>query len=77
MMALILNFDETKETETLARHVRERRRGLGMTPEQLAQLAGLDVSYIGSIESGQANPTLLVLSRLAKILGLSVADLLR
>jgi transcriptional regulator with XRE-family HTH domain len=76
-MALLFNIDGTDEADRLARHVRERRKGLGMTQEQLAQLAGLDPTHIRSIEAGEANPTLMVLCRLGHILGISASDLLR
>lgn len=75
-MTHAFQFHEASEAAILARRVRERRKGLGITQEQLGQLTGLDRTYITSIEEAAANPTLIVICRLGKILGLSAADLL-
>ena len=40
-------------------------------------LSGLDRTYISHLERGLANPSLLKMSQLARIVGKSVADLLR
>ncbi|WCP16023.1 hypothetical protein sphantq_04517 (plasmid) [Sphingobium sp. AntQ-1] len=77
MTATAMGFHETREAEVLARHVRERRKGLGMTQEQLGHLTGLDPTYICGIEAAEANPTLMVICRLGRILGLPASDLLR
>lgn len=48
-----------------------------MTQEQLARRAKLSRSYLAAIEAGhRKNPSLDVLKRLAKALGVPVADLL-
>jgi transcriptional regulator with XRE-family HTH domain len=48
-----------------------------MTQEQLAFDADLDLTYVGGIERGKRNPSLLVLARLAKALGVTPAELIR
>lgn len=77
LISFMLDHDETNEANILARAVCERRRGLGMTREQLARLAGLGCSHVDDIEQAKANPTLAVLIRLSRVLGISVSDLLR
>ena len=77
MKAPVFDFHETREKHVLARRVRERRKGLGITQEQLGKLTGLDRTYICSIEAGEANPTLMVICRLVRILGMPASDLLR
>ena len=47
----------------------------GMTQESLANSAGLDRSYIGELERGHRNPSLLVLLKLVKALDCSLDDL--
>jgi transcriptional regulator with XRE-family HTH domain len=54
--------------------VRQLREGKGWTQEGLADRAGLDRSYIAGIEAGLRNPSLRALARIAKGLGVSVAD---
>jgi transcriptional regulator with XRE-family HTH domain len=55
------------------RHVRERR---GLTQSQIAKLCGIPRSTIGNIETGDCNPTLAVLARVASALQLSLEELL-
>lgn len=53
-----------------------RLRGLsGFTQERLADKADLDPTYISGIERGVRNPTLLIIARLAKALGVSLSEL--
>ena len=62
---------------TLASRVRAIRKGLGITQEDLARLAGLTASTVAKIEQGtMANPRLDTLAGLAKALGAKVGDLL-
>lgn len=55
--------------------VRRARADAGLSQEELADRAGLDRSYVGGVERGDRNPTLLVIAKLAKGLGLSVQQL--
>jgi transcriptional regulator with XRE-family HTH domain len=54
-----------------------RRRELGLTQEQLAELSGLHRTYIGSVERGIRNPTVVSLERIATGLSCRPSDLLR
>jgi transcriptional regulator with XRE-family HTH domain len=58
---------------TNLRFVRERR---GLTQAELASLSGVPRSTIAHIETGSANPTLSILSRVASALQLSLEELL-
>ena len=40
------------------KRVREVRKGKGMSQERLAEMAGIDRSYMGNIERGEKNITL-------------------
>ena len=53
------------------------RRAKSLTQEQLALRAQVDLTYMGGIERGQRNPTLLVLVRIASALDVELADLLK
>lgn len=48
----------------------------GLTQEQLAHDLDLDVSYLGQIERGERNTTLVVVEKAATVLGVSPASLL-
>jgi ribosome-binding protein aMBF1 (putative translation factor) len=45
-----------KKPRPVGTAIRERRKGLGVTQEQLADRAGLTVRALIDIESGKANP---------------------
>jgi transcriptional regulator with XRE-family HTH domain len=55
------------------RYIRQRR---GLTQERLARLCGLPRSTVAEAESGSGNPTLVVLTRLALALRLTIEELL-
>lgn len=48
--------------------VRELRETKGLSQEELASRAQLHRTYVGGIERGERNPTLLILLRLASAL---------
>ena len=56
--------------------VREARNALQLTQRDLAGLIGVKASHIAYIESGQRNPSLALLRRLADTLGLNRRELL-
>lgn len=61
---------------TFGAALRAARRSAGLTQEELAELSGLDRTYVSGAERGIRNPTLATLDRLAGALGLSVPELL-
>lgn len=66
-------FDRARRT--VASNVRRRRIGLGLTQEDFAEHANLDVRHVQKIEAGDVNLTLRTLSVVAKALRLSLRDL--
>ncbi len=60
----------------LGRNVHRLRRQRGMTQEELAFEAEIDLTYMGGIERGKRNPSLLVMARVAKALSVPLAKLL-
>jgi transcriptional regulator with XRE-family HTH domain len=61
----------------VGRNVRRLRQERGLTQEQLAFEAKLDLTYVGGIERGRRNPSLIVLVRLSTALAVAPGDLLR
>lgn len=59
----------------LGKRVRSLRQQQGLTQEQLGEKASLDPTYISGIERGVRNPSLLILSRLARALQVQLTDL--
>lgn len=56
--------------------IRERRAKLGLSQEDLAFKADLDRSYIGGVERGEHNLSLINLCRIARALEISASRLL-
>jgi len=57
--------------------VRQYRYLLGVSQEALAEKASIHRTYVGGIERGERNPTLTTIYRLASVLNVDAADLLR
>lgn len=55
--------------DIVAANVRHWRHERDMTQEELAGNVGLSFRYIGSVERGQASPSVTVLGKLAEALG--------
>jgi DNA-binding XRE family transcriptional regulator len=58
------------------RNVRKLRQQRGLTQEQLAFEADIDLTYVGGIERAKRNPSLLVMARIADALSVSLIRLL-
>jgi len=69
-------MSDVKILRLLGDRVREIRKERGLSQEALAELADIHVNHLRRIELGQANPTYLVLLRLASALGISLPRLL-
>jgi len=61
--------------EIVGANIRRFRKKRGLTQEQLAMSADLDLRYLGGIERGEHNPTVSVLARLAEALEIHLPNL--
>lgn len=59
----------------LGENVRSSRLRAGLTQEELAGDARIDVTYLRGIEAGRRNPSLRVIGRLATALGTDPAHI--
>ena len=57
--------------------VRARRKKLRVSQEEFADQCGLDRTYIGGIERGERNVSLVNIERIAKALKISLSELFR
>ena len=57
-------------------NVRKVRQQKKLTQEDLASEAGLDLTYVGGIERGRRNPSLMVMGRIANALTTPLVKLL-
>lgn len=57
------------------KRVKALRGARGWSQEELADRAGMHRTYISAVERAVRNPTLTVMDRIAKALGLSLSEL--
>lgn len=60
----------------LAHHLRAERAARGLSQEQLADLAGVHRTYVGSVERAERNISIDNIEQLAAALGLDISKLL-
>jgi transcriptional regulator with XRE-family HTH domain len=60
---------------SFGRVIRERRRQLNLTQEEVAQRIKTSVPYIGHLEAAKRHPSQKVVVKLANVLGLNPSDL--
>jgi transcriptional regulator with XRE-family HTH domain len=63
--------------KVFARHVRERRKALGLSQEAFADACGLHRTYIGSIERAERNVSLDNIEKIADALDTPAAELIK
>ncbi len=71
-----MNLDERRFLRELGLRLRKRREELGWTQGQLAERCELHRTFIGSVERGERNVSILNLRAIAKALRLPLAELL-
>jgi transcriptional regulator with XRE-family HTH domain len=68
---------EASLLRALGKRIRELRKERRYSQEKLAELAGIHENHVRRIEGGTANPSYLVLVRVAKALGISPGELIQ
>lgn len=63
--------------EVFARNLRRHRQAAGLSQEELAHRADVDRTYISALERSVYGATIDVVDKLANVLGIEAADLLR
>lgn len=67
---------EQKIKKMFGERLRAARKEKGMAQETLSLVCGLDRSYIGGVERGERNISLINIHRIANALGIPAKDLL-
>jgi len=62
---------------SLGKNLRETRKQLGLTQEQVSERSGVQAGEISRIEAGKRDPQVSTLERLAKALEVSPGQLLK
>lgn len=58
----------TKAQARFGKRIQKRRKELGITQEELAEMVHLSRTHMGHIEQGRRSPSLEVINRIAKAL---------
>jgi len=74
-IAVMARRDEEQVQKRFGKRVRELRKQGGLSQEALALACGLDRTYIGGVERGERNISLLNIHRIAAALGVSAREL--
>lgn len=60
----------------LSQRLKEVRKNKRLTQQELADKAGLHLTYVGHLELGKYHPTVFVMWKIAKVLGVSIDKLI-
>ena len=75
MSCVMQDVRSRKVLVTFGVRVREARLARGLSQENLAEIAGLHRTYIGTVERGERNPALVNLVRIADALSVDLSAL--
>ncbi len=56
----------------IGKSIKDRRKLLNINQQTLADIAGISINTLYKIERGEANPTILILSKIAEVLGMDI-----
>lgn len=59
-------------SEAIAHNLKTIRNSKGMTQQEVAERAGLHLTYLGHLEAGKYHPSTFVLWKIAKVLGVEI-----
>jgi len=63
--------------ENFGQQIKKLRNEKNLTQEQFAKKCGLHKNYIGMVERGERNPSLINIELIAKGLEISISDLMK
>lgn len=62
--------------KVFGRNIKNLRVKMGLTQEQVSEMAGINPKYLGEIERGLKNPTALVIYKLTRSLGVPFCEII-
>lgn len=68
--------ERTPEAEQFGAAIRERRLAKGLTRQQLADMAGVSLRYVGAVEAGDNTPSIIAVFAFCEALGATPSALL-
>ncbi len=77
LILIVAAFSSRSPRDTFAANLRRLRHAKGLSQETLAYEAGVNRTYLSKLEKGASYPGLEVIAKLASVLGVEPAELLR
>jgi len=74
-LAVVNEMTTDERMIAFGKRVREARRSKGISQERLAEMAGIDRSYMGNIERGEKNITLKKAYEICDALDIAIKEL--
>ena len=74
-LAVVNEMKTDERMVAFGKRVRELRKSKGISQERLAEMAGIDRSYMGNIERGEKNVTLKKAYEVCDALDVEIQDL--
>ncbi len=74
-LAVVTDMTADERMVVFGKRVREVRKSKGISQERLAEMAGIDRSYMGNIERGEKNITLKKAYEICDALDVEIQDL--
>jgi len=65
----------SRSPKIISKKIKEIRKNRNLTQEELAEIAGLSVNYIGYIEQNKRMPSIKTADKIARALGVKFSDL--
>lgn len=64
----------TKILNKIGKNIKNARKEKGLTQEFLAEKANIHQTYVGKLETGKSNPSVLLLYKISKILDVELSE---
>ncbi len=72
-----MTLDDEEFFREIGHHLRQRREALGWTQAEVARRCGLHKAYVGFVERGERNVSLINLRRMARVLRVRLSDVFK
>ena len=76
IVRLSVNLNRQREVfkMQLGSYIKSRRKNIGLTQKQLAELVGVSQDAISQYENGNREPGFFIFIKLCKVLGMQISD---
>jgi transcriptional regulator with XRE-family HTH domain len=63
--------------QRVSKNIQRLRREKGLSQEEVAHLAHIHQTYLSGVETGKRNPSVLVVERISKALGVDISEIFK